>query len=182
MLQFNTLKYGNLNSTTLLQCALLALLAVVVSCKTPKYTCPAYSEHKHRALADSTDPSNSIKSYYYYPVVDQGSAEDTTFTSATSIEGIEDDSKTNEEILHETDLAKEKEEEWKPYTYFNIRMEVDSLGKPTSYKPLKYKVNGLVDKKKIKDINVDKELAEDKKKTSKSGYIKVEEEEEQQPQ
>ena len=109
-------------------------------------------------------------------MVDQGSAEDTTFTSATSIEGIEDDSKTNEEILHETDLAKEKEEEWKPYTYYNIRMEVDSLGKPTSYKPLKYKDNGLADKKKTKDINVDKELSEDKKKNTKAGYVKVEEE------
>lgn len=148
------------------------------SCKTPKFTCPAYNEHKHRALADSTDPSNSIKSYYYYPVVDQGGegGDSTLSTSATSIEGIEDDSKTNEEILHETDLAKEKEEEWKPYTFFNIRMEVDSMGKPTAYKPLKYKPTGLADKKKTKDINVDKELAEDKKKTSKSGYVKVEEE------
>lgn len=152
-------------------------MTIVVSCKTPKFTCPAYNEHKHRALADSTDPSNSIKSYYYYPVADQGGGDDsTTFTSATSIEGIEDDSKTNEEILHETDLAKEKEEEWKPYTFFNIRMEVDSLGKPISYKPLKYKTTGLADKKKVKDINVDKELAEDKKKTTKTGYVKVEEE------
>lgn len=112
-------------------------------------------------------------------MVDQGGSEggdSTLFTSATSIEGIEDDSKTNEEILHETDLAKEKEEEWKPYTFFNIRMEVDSMGKPTAYKPLKYKSTGLADKKKTKDINVDKELAEDKKKTSKSGYVKVEEE------
>ncbi len=141
-------------------------------CKTPKYSCPAYAEHKHRALADSMDPSNSIKQYYYYPVLEGG--EDSTFgTSATSIEGILDDSKTNEEILHENDQAKEKEEEWKPYSYFNIRMEVDSMGKPTSYKPIKLKYNGLVDKKKPKNINVDKELSEDKKKKN---YIKVEQE------
>lgn len=148
----------------------------MASCKTPKFTCPAYSEHKHRALADSSDPSNSIKSYYYYPVIDEGASADTNFTSATSIEGIEDDSKTNEEILHETDLGKEKEEEWKPYTYFNIRMEVDSMGKPTAYKQIKYKSNGLIDKKREKDINLEKGLVEDKKKTSKSGYVKVEEE------
>jgi hypothetical protein len=154
----------------------LALSMFVYSCKTPKYTCPAYTEHKHRALADSTDPSNGVKQYYYYPVVDEGGGgEDTMFTSATNIEGMEDDSKTNEELLHENDLTKEKEEEWKPYTYFNIRMEVDSMGKPTAYKPVKFTKNGLVDKKKPKDINVDKDLADDKKKTVKQGYTKVEE-------
>ena len=151
----------------------IAMLVTWSSCKTPKYTCPAYSEHKHRALADSSDPSNSIKIYSYYPVLEEGGGDSTLSTSATSIEGIEDDSKTNEEILHENDLAKEKEEEWKPYSYFNIRMEVDSLGKPTSYKPVKAKYNGLIDKKKPKNINVDKELAEDKKKKD---YTKVEQE------
>ena len=89
----------------------IAMLVSWSSCKTPKYTCPAYSEHKHRALADSSDPSNSIKMYSYYPVLEEGGGDSTLSTSATSIEGIEDDSKTNEEILHENDLAKEKEEE-----------------------------------------------------------------------
>jgi len=154
---------------------IVALFSLLQSCKTPRFTCPAYTDHKHHALADSTDPSNSIKSYYYYPVMEEDGADSTLSTSATSIDGIEDDSKTNEEILHENDLAKEKEEEWKPYSYFNIRMEVDSLGKPSAYKPVKLKYNGLVDKKKPKNINVDRELAEDKKKKD---YTKVEQEQE----
>ena len=152
---------------------------VLYGCKTPKYACPAYNEYKHRALADSTDPSNSLKQYYYYLVMEEGENADSTFTNATDVEGAEEDSKTNEELLHENDLAKEKEEEWKPYNYFNIRMEVDSMGKPTAFKPAKYKSNGLAERKKPKNINVDKELSQDKKK---SGYIKVQEEPETLPQ
>jgi hypothetical protein len=57
-------------------------------------------------------------------------------------------------------------------------MDVDSLGKPSSYKPVNTKYNGLVDKKSKKkrkkiNINVDKELSEDKKR---SNYIYVESE------
>ncbi|MBC7387762.1 MAG: hypothetical protein H7329_00990 [Opitutaceae bacterium] len=162
----------------LLHLFVLGIVVFIVGCKTPKYACPAYNEYKHRALADSTDPSNSLKVYYYYLVMEEGENQDSA-TSATNIEGMTDDTKTNEELLHENDLTKEKEEEWKPYTYFNIRMEVDSMGKPTSFKPIKYKYNGLSEKKKPKNINVDKELSEDKKK---SNYIKVQEEEAPLPQ
>lgn len=151
----------------------VVLLGAMEGCKTKKFSCPAYNEYPHRALADSTDPSNSMKMYYYYPVIEAGASEDTVFTNATNVDDLDDDSKTNEERLHENDLAKEKEEEWKPYGSFNIRMEVDSMGKPTSYKPVKYKDNGLAVKKKPKNINVDKELAEDKKKKD---YSKVEDE------
>ena len=142
------------------------MILFIYGCKTPKYACPAYNEYKHRALADSTDPSNSMKMYYYYLVMDEGGDQDSMSTNATDVDGMVDDTKTNEELLHENDLTKEKEEEWKPYNYFNIRMEVDSMGKPSSFKPVKYKYNGLSGKKKPKSINVDKELSQDKKKSN----------------
>lgn len=166
-------KKSNTSSSIILFLAIGGLMYVLNSCKTPKFTCPAYNELKHHAFADSTDPSNSIKMYTYYPVMEEGGSDSTFETNMTSTEGMEDDSKTNEEIMHESDMGKEKEEEWKPYAYFNIKMGVDSLGKPTSFKPVKLKYNGLVDKKKPKDINVDKELSEDKKK---KGYTIVEQE------
>jgi hypothetical protein len=158
------------------------ILAMFWRCATPRFKCAAYNEHIHQTLADTNDPSNSIKSYYHYPVLENGDTTASTSDSgavATNMDEEElvfDEMKdTTSYLPEENEVAKEVEEEWKPhpYSFFNLRMEVDSLGKPVSYKPVNVKWNGMVDKKKNKkkNINMDKELGEDKKK---SNYLYVE--------
>jgi len=181
------LKKGQLNIFRyIIACSAIALLLFLLGCSTPKYTCPAYTDYQHQALADSTDPSNAFKVYYAYPVLEEAAAEtdSSAMTDAntdslnTSEEKQEVEPKmeaTSVDSLQETDLAKEVEEkeEWKPYTFFNIRMQVDTLGKPNGYKPVNRKWNGLVDKKKKKQkpSKADKELSEDLKR---KGYIYME--------
>jgi hypothetical protein len=72
-------------------------MLTIWGCSTPRYTCPAYTEYKHQALADSTDPSNSLKTYYAYPVIEEAAKTDsaaTEETNATNTEVAEDTSAT----------------------------------------------------------------------------------------